>query len=298
MPLFEAARPVQVGECGMPGASLECSWIFRMALLPISSRIVAWLHMRWVKLSSGENHTMKTQLAPAVIALFAPFMMAAQSNGCSGSQPIGSNDNNSPGATANSTGDCAVSGSGDIDCYSVAGPDARWIPDCNHPRQRYYWRTFAEPVGDGTRNSPTASMMPRPDGMGLVFGICDGEDPVLASLFDQNHLCKEILGSAEVDALNAMPLADALTISHALHQRLVFSPYAHPQGGWDITPFALPEDLRDACPATGNPSIIDRCNSYLDVVCGNTSIGVHLGLSEAEANELASALNQLYGAVN
>ena len=184
-------------------------------------------------------------------------------------------------AVENPTGDCVAVGSGDIACYSFSGPGYEWMLDCDHPLDRIYWRVHAD-VATGT-----AGMLPRPDGAGLVYGICDGADADLAALFDRNHLCVETLDAAGVEAVNAMSVTDALAISHALHERLVFR-----AEGTAITPWPLPEDLEAACPAT---SAADACTEYLDVICGDTDLGVLLAIDEGQAIALATALNDLYG---
>lgn len=231
---------------------------------------------------------MKTQAYRAIWLLIAvPFLAAADGDGCSGDQPIGSND---PGLS-NPTGDCTAPGNGAIDCYSVPEAGDQWMLDCDHPLDRTYWHVYAR---GSEASGVTAYMLPRPDATGIIYGICDGPDPGLATLFDFYGLCDEALGPSGVEKINNMELADALAISHALHQRLVFAPYEL-DGNWDIAPFVLPPDLQAACPATNNPSIIDKCDQVLDAVCGPTDIGVVFGLTEAEAGELALALNQLYG---
>ncbi len=233
---------------------------------------------------------MKTQHFRAIwLLLSVPFLAAADGGGCSGDQPIGSNDPPG-GGIHNPTGDCTAPGNGAIECYSVPDAGDQWMLDCDHPRDRIYWHVYARSDAGGV----SAYMLPRPDGTGIHYAICDGPDAGLATLFEGYGLCEPTLGPGGVEAINSMDLADALAISHALHERLVFTPYEI-DGSWDIAPFALPADLKAACPATDNPSIISKCDHVLDAVCGPTDIGVVFGLTEAEAGELAQALNQLYG---
>lgn len=189
------------------------------------------------------------------------------------------------GATiVNPTGECLATGSGDIECYSVSAPGDLWMLDCDHPLERTYWRVHAV---DGA-NGVTAYLMPRPDATGLTFGICDGADADLAALFDRSGLCTPTLDAAGVELVNALPLEDALAISHALHERLVFTADA----GGNIAPWPLPEDLGDACPGT---SVAAACADYVAAVCDETDLGVLLELDEAQATEVAGALNDLYG---
>jgi hypothetical protein len=190
------------------------------------------------------------------------------------------------GAT-NPTGDCEATGTGDIACYSVSEAGDVWMPDCEHPLDRAYWRVHARRSDDG---EVTAYLLPRPDGAGAAFGVCDGPDAALAALFDGWGLCAPTLDAAGVARINALPLDDALAISHALHERLVFT--AGGDDGSTIAPWPLPEDLEDACPGT---SASAACDAYLTAVCGASDIGVALTLDEAQANELAAALNAAYG---
>jgi hypothetical protein len=191
-------------------------------------------------------------------------------------------------AIENPTGDCEVPGTGDIACYSHAAPGDQWMPDCDHPLDRYYWRVFAQ----GGPDDATAYLMPRPDAAGLTWGTCD--DPELGPLFDRYHLCDPVLDAAGVEAVNAMALDDALAIAHALHERLVFAPVGS-GSSWGVTPWAFPEDLRDACPATGDADLEAACADYVDAVCGPTDLGMTLALDESQATALAAELNRLYG---
>jgi hypothetical protein len=168
-------------------------------------------------------------------------------------------------------GPCPPEGTGEIACYSVPAPGDTWRLDCNHPLDRTYWRIFEQSDG-------TAYLMPRPDGQ--VLDVC-------VPIFQQYGLCDSALDAAGVERINAMPLDDARALSHALHENLAFR-----VEGTAIVPWPLPEDLEVVCPGT---SAAGACEDYLEVVCGNSSLGVELALDEAQAAELAAALNASYG---
>ena len=227
-----------------------------------------------------------------LVLLSVPFLMAADDSGCSGDQPIGSN-NDAP-SVPNPTGDCQASGNGAHECYSVPGPGDSWMPDCEAPLQRSYWRVYAFPVEEGTRQTPTGYMIPRPDGTGAAFGICGGSDAALDTLFRDYGLCADFLDAQGVERINNAPIADLLTIAHALHERLSFEA-VDAGDSYLVTPFLLPADVRDGCPLANNASLSSKCTTYVDAACGPTDIGVVFDLDETEAGDLAAALNQLYG---
>jgi hypothetical protein len=228
------------------------------------------------------------QLNRAIFLLIlCPFVIAAKGAGCSGDEPIGSN-NPPSGAISNPTGTCVASGLGGHECYSVPDPSSQWMLDCDHPLQRTYWRVYAF-------SEQSAHMLPRPDGTGLTFGTCDGPDE---ALFQEYGLCDESLGPDGVEKINDMPLADALALSHVLHGQLSFEADLGPEG-WSVAPWVLPEDLTDACPVavtnSGDAGLQQKCDDYLAVVCGATNIGVSLDIDETQAVAIAEALNQIYG---
>ncbi|MEM9691865.1 MAG: hypothetical protein AAGA56_04935 [Myxococcota bacterium] len=246
-------------------------------------------------------------LASAV--LFLLLLPAAKGDGCvsdevvigddaqssnnsdpDGSSPAPGDAGVSPAPTNNPTGTCIAPDDGAIDCYSVPGADDEWMLDCQSPVNEVYWHVYARTDSTGM---PVAYMLPRPDATGITFGICDGPDPALDSLFRRNQLCEPGLDSAGVNQVNNMTLDDALAISNALHARLRFTPDNESTTG--IAPWVLPQDLRRACPNTNDPTLISKCTGYLDAVCGPTSVGVNLNPSPAEAVALADALNALYG---
>ena len=188
----------------------------------------------------------------------------------------------------NPSGDCEAEHDGSFVCYSTPGPDDTWLPDCDAPLDRELWRMFQQADG-------TAYMIPRPDAMGLETGICDGDDAALAALFEANGLCDAMLDQAGVTLINSMDPADALTISHALHESLEFAAVEYSDGTGGVTPFAPPEDWVDACDGAADSSgICDKINEWYDLDSGDCP-NLAAVFSAEEATALAALLNDLYG---
>jgi len=135
--------------------------------------------------------------------------------------------------------------------YHSPAANQTYLPDCNAPLQREYWRVFAA-------SESSAYVIPHMDTFGVPekHGVCTDEmvkrmsrgDDELASLLYKYSLCKEDLDSAELEVLKNMKPAEALTITHALHKQLCFVAQAMPpEGAWSITPEALDDDINDVC---------------------------------------------------
>jgi hypothetical protein len=92
-------------------------------------------------------------------------------------------------------------------------------------------------------------MIPRPDGAFLRYGLCDGAESDAQELARRYPLCDETLDAAAVERINAVELGDALRIARILHERLVFTIL-----DGELTPFAPPTDILDACALAPQPS--------------------------------------------
>jgi len=186
----------------------------------------------------------------------------------------------------NPSGDCVAEDDGSRQCYHSSAGSA-WLPDCDAPLDRELWRVFAE-------SEDSAYMIPRPDALGLEYGICDGADAVLADLFDRNGLCDAV---ADLNIVNHMPPADAIDIGHALHERLEFSAISWgTDTGWDITPFAPDNDRLDACRVSSDPVLDDVCADLETNLAGEQCPELYVNYATEEiAAAMAEALNQLYG---
>ncbi len=181
----------------------------------------------------------------------------------------------------NPTGDCTADGDGSHRCYSVSADT--YLLDCQAPLSRELWRVFAI-------DAQTAYVIPRPDATGLSLGICDGDDAELADLFDRNGLCVEIADPAVV---NSMTPADALAITHALHERLDFT--AEGSGSeWWVSPFAPDGELYDACALSDSADIADFCASLTETMDAGECRQLASTFTEAQATAMAAALDELY----
>lgn len=173
--------------------------------------------------------------------------------------------------------------------YHSPGLDDTYLPDCNAPLNREYWRVFAV-------SESSAYVIPRMDAFGVAnkYGMCTGETE-LSSLFKKYGLCKEVLGSADIQVLNNMEPAEALNITHALHKRLCFESQ-NTAGSWSIVPWAPDDDIHEVC----NKNIDAGAASYCDEImkrfnCNGTCIDMAMVPSAAAINVIVPGLNKLYG---
>ena len=83
----------------------------------------------------------------------------------------------------NPSGDCLSEDNGSRRCYHTPSATDRYLKDCTNGLQREYWRVFAQ-------NEESAYIIPRPDGMGLFYDLC--EDETVGELFETYALCEEL----------------------------------------------------------------------------------------------------------
>lgn len=192
-----------------------------------------------------------------------------------------------PSLVRNPTGDCTAAHDGSRPCAHAPEPGDQYLPDCRAPLQREYWRVFASAPD-------TAWILPRPDAAGLTHGICDGDDPELAALFERTGLCEP---TPNLSRINALTPADALDVTHALHQRLDFEAVQLDGGIWAISPHAWPDDLVAACtgPGAGMAALAEFCDTVTTTFSGGTCPEIALVMSAEVATTMADALDQLYG---
>jgi hypothetical protein len=192
-----------------------------------------------------------------------------------------------PAPVSNPSGICTAEDDGARGCYHSPSTQDTYLPDCEAPLDRELWRVFQQVDG-------TAYIIPRPDATGLQFGICDGDDADLAALFAQYDLCAEVVTDPAV--VNAMLPADALNITHALHERLFFEA-VEDNGNWAISPWAPDNDMADACDVLTEPEPA-LCQGYRE----RRDVGPNEACSdgnwvpdEETVKALAPALNAAYG---
>lgn len=189
-----------------------------------------------------------------------------------------------PHYVKNPTGDCEPDGDGSRTGHSPG--DSQYLPDCDPPLRREYYRVFAQ-------KDKTAYMIPRPDTLGIVYGFCDGDDAELAELFDRNGLCVQV---ADPELVNSMTPEDALRIAHLLHEQLVFAPERAGEN-WSVRPGAMTDDVVAACDraAVDLSDAQDACRYHRERASSKSHDDMGRSYTRAEVEQLAPALNELYG---
>lgn len=184
----------------------------------------------------------------------------------------------------NPTGDCATDSDGSRTCYHAPMATDTHLPDCNNALNREYWRVFAQ-------SEDSAYIIPRPDGMGLVYDLCDSSE--LGVLLDEYGLCTESLSAGEVSLINDIPIDSALTIANALHEHLRFTVEDD-----RLYPWAPPDDLMDACTMSDehDATVEEYCQTVLEYYDNDGDCpSIAFEPSPETATVLARRLNALYG---
>lgn len=185
----------------------------------------------------------------------------------------------------NPTGDCEPDGDGGRPCYHAPAAGEVWLPDCELELAREYWRVFAI-------DADTAYMIPRPDGAADLPELCASDDADLVAILDAYTLCET---SPDVDRVNAMDPADALTIAHALHARFAFANVEVATDSWAVRPAPLDTDLVDICLVNTDPVLEADCEVILESKDADSCLDIGFLWDEATGNAVAAALNTLYG---
>lgn len=206
--------------------------------------------------------------------------------GCSGA----SSNSEAPEAASskftveNPTGTCAAPDSGGRAGYHHPG-DSQWLPDCENPLAREYFRVFAT-------KPDSAYLVPRPDGDVGLEQACTNERHPLHDVVIRHALCQPASTPAEVERANSLRPGDALAIAHELHASLRFMATDE---GVGITPFPIPSDIVDACNLHSNADIPE-----LDAICRREEERLRSGNEVAFSYvgpggvALAKRLNELY----
>jgi hypothetical protein len=190
------------------------------------------------------------------------------------------------GHLANPSGPCQPMGNGARAGYH-APTDSRWLPDCQNPLAREYYRVF-------TTSASSAYLMPRPDGDPLLQPVCSDPQHELHALVERQALCSAAESEAAVAQVNNIPPADALRIAHYLHSQLKWRFVE--RSGPSITPHPLPSDIVDACviDAKANSAEFESlCKRERDRLASGIDIGFFY--NGPGGVELVARLNQLYG---
>lgn len=178
----------------------------------------------------------------------------------------------------NPSGNCTSDEDGGRPGYASPGETDTYLPDCNAPLKREYWRVFVS-------SDEKAYIIPRPDAMGIEYDLCAGTSE---ELFKQGGLCEE---AADPDVINNLEPKDALDITRALHELLVFE-----RSGDSIKPFAPPDDVIAACDLTSNAAAKSYCQELQGQCDENGICNEMLMVPSSDAIEaIVPALNKLYG---
>jgi hypothetical protein len=185
----------------------------------------------------------------------------------------------------NPTGECVSDTDGSRQCYHAPSNTDTYLKNCDASLEREYWRVFAQDDG-------SAYIIPRPDGMGLVYNLC--EDPDVGSIFEIYALCEEILGSSSVEIINNIPPEDAMVIAQKLHDSLEFAVDIDNK----ISPWAPPNDIVDVCYMSDSDDGV--LSTFCDTALGyydseNDCPNIIFEPSPEEALIITRRLNILYG---
>ena len=193
----------------------------------------------------------------------------------------------------NPSGSCGVDtsdGAGSRPGYSYSSSGTTYVPDCNNPLQREYWRVFVPPDGDGS----SAYVIPRPDDTGIKYEFCCDDDD-LCELFKKNGLCG---GDDIVQIINSIPLDEALIMMNKLHEKLVFRAEVYDEDTGGITPWAPDDDILEICDTgmTNDANVLDHC-SDIRARCNDQGECLEYGIipSGETVKALTPLLNELYG---
>lgn len=210
------------------------------------------------------------------VLLFLLLLSAAGSVACSSGQTN----------ITNPSGTCGTRSDGGRVGYHGPSANDQWVPDCQNPLLREYWRVFSQ---DGN----TAYVIPRPDGAPELSTPCSDAYHDLHAVVVRYELCSFAESEEQVNIINHIELSDALHVTHFLHTQLKF---AVTQDTLGIHPFPIPGDILDACVLGGqvNPLELESiCQSWRDAIAsGNDGPLVYSGPG---AVDLVTRLNELYG---
>lgn len=187
--------------------------------------------------------------------------------------------------------------------YHYPDPTDTYLPDSLNPLKRELWRVFEKEDG-------TAYIIPRPDGLGLIyyplcvsseeegqsfpyFLVDGGEQDHIYEQAQQYGLCDEVV--TDVININSIPPEIALNFTNIFHRNLEFTV---DENGSDVVPFAPPDDVLLACDSLINPSteVQEYCADLQEVV--DTGIEIALVPSKRVSEALVTALNALYDVKN
>lgn len=163
-----------------------------------------------------------------------------------------------------------------------------YLKDRNNPLKRELWRVFQKEDG-------TAYMIPRPDGLGLTYYLCEDWSPWKEKAMAYG-LCNETV--TDPTMINNMDPDDALLFANIFHRQLMFEHRDMDTDFPSLAPWVPDEDLLLACAELHAPqeetqdyciAVEARCNEYGECI----ELGIAPSVTALE--ELVPALTDIYG---
>ncbi len=251
---------------------------------------------------------MMLKFSQILIGVFLPAWLVACGNDSASSfvppQPCPIGGCPSELQVHNPTGSCLAPDSGVRVGYHYP-LDSQWIPDCQNPLSREYWRVFVTSEGE-VYTSPRIDAEINSPFQSPFQPICQDPNHELAPIVEDYRLCAPMVSATDLALLPQMSLSEALTLTHFLHQQLRFEVRTVDLSEVDsfetLTPWPIPSDIVAACeldPDLNSPELSQRCEQektrlqrieegYPADLAGRRYEGP-VGI------ELAHRLNQLYG---
>jgi len=188
-------------------------------------------------------------------------------------------------ATTNCVINATNNSNGGRSGYHSPSSTDTYLPDCENPLKRELWRVFQQEDG-------TAYIIPRPDGLGTVYNICNGRVPVKEGIIDKANQYGLCDNDINVAAINHIDPNYGLLFVNIFHRQLHFV-----ADGQNIQPFAPDSDILDACELREGDETL---NSYCQAVknqCNSFGECTEMMVvpSEMQVRQIVPALNELYG---
>lgn len=204
----------------------------------------------------------------------------------------------------NPTGSCSAPDDGSRPGYHYP-MESQWIPDCQNPLNREYWRVFVDANGRVSISPRVSSDINAPFPSPFQ-PVCQDPDHDLAPLVQAYALCSPTLSAEDLALQEQMSVTEALLLTHFLHQELYFEVSRYDLSTEEvfeaITPRPIPSDILDACdlyPDQNSPELSLICEWEREQVeradNGYPSSLIGYNYGGPEGIELAHRLNQLYG---
>lgn len=188
------------------------------------------------------------------------------------------------GLPSNPTGSCVADGSGARLGARTPEEGDVWLPDCDNPLSREYWRVFLRPSG-------TAYVIPDPSAAPQYYsGACGDMQHPLFEIVGRYSFC-DLTHPDAAQLIDNMTPGDALAVAHYSHENLTFT--------CNLPAFFL-EDVVDACELSTEDDA-PELGAICDDARARYASGVDAGATDwlpcdgQAGADLGYLLNQLYG---